>query len=558
MASAGFTARSFGRCTTVPTIKEAGDAALLLELEPVIDVGVNSRAIAIAAAIRDDVIPGVRDVVSTYRSVAVYFDPLIADVRDVQAGLERAAATDGSTVDGRVVEIPVEYGGQWGPDLGDVASFGGLDSKAVIRLHTERDYRVFMLGFIPGFAYLGSVDPLIAAPRKPTPRERVRAGSVAIAGAQTAVYPSDSPGGWQVIGHTLSKMFDATQWPAAMLSPGDTVRFREEPHGALPELAGPRPGAQSVTAARSISIIDPGLHTTVQDSGRWGHQSSGVPVCGAMDWIAYRTANALIGNPPGAAALEATMAGPKLRFEQRTTFAVAGADLGATLDGARVPHCAAVSCPPGGILRFANRVFGARAYLAIDGGIDVPRLLASRSTHVLARMGGWQGRALMQGDRLPLGAPGSAVSRRRPTPDATAYVRGGGARVRVIPGPQGEFFSADALDILEGTRFIVSPQSNRMGYRLQGGQIPRLAGQEMISDAAFTGAIQVPPSGEPILLMADHQTTGGYPQIAVVITADLPLAAQLAPGDWIEFRVCTRSEALSALVAQEARLLAFD
>jgi KipI family sensor histidine kinase inhibitor len=478
----------------VPAIKEAGDSALLLELEPLIDPGINARAIGIAAAVRDAMIPGVRDVVSTYRSVAVYFDPLIADIRDVQASLERNLQAAVPAVQGSLVEIPVEYGGQWGPDLGEVADFGGLSRETVIKRHCEREYRVFMLGFLPGFAYLGSVDAAIAAPRKSTPRERVRAGSVAIAGAQTAVYPSDSPGGWQIIGHTATRMFDPAQWPAARLSPGDSVRFRAEPHGARADVTGTRPGAQSVTASRSMSIIDPGLLTTVQDDGRWGHQSSGVPVCGAMDWIAYRTANALVGNEPGAAALEATMAGPKLRFEQRTTFAVAGADLGATLDGVRVPHCAAVSGPAGGVLRFGNRVFGARAYLAIDGGIEVPRVLASRSTHVLSRMGGWHGRALIQGDRLALGGPRPARGRRRPTPEATAYVRGGGVRVRVMPGPQSDYFSADALDVLQRTRFIVSPQSNRMGYRLYGGRIPRLVDQEMISDAAFTGAIQVPSS----------------------------------------------------------------
>ena len=538
-------------------IKEAGDSALLLELEPVIDLTVNARAITIAAAVRDDVIPGIRDVVSTYRSVAVFFDPLITDVRDVRSSFERASSAAVSTSHGREIEIPVDYGGQWGPDLADVAAFGGLSHTDVIDRHSDRAYRVFMLGFLPGFAYLGSVDPSIAAPRKSSPRQRVRAGSVGIAGAQTAVYPTDSPGGWQIIGHTTTRMFDDTQVPAALLAPGDSVRFRPEPHGPRADITSVRPGAQSVTAARSISIIDPGLLTTVQDDGRWGHQSSGVPVCGAMDWVAYRTANALVGNAPGAAVLEATLAGPKLRFEQRTTFAVAGADLGATLDGARVPHCTAVSSPAGSVLRFANRVFGARAYLAMDGGIDVPRVLASRSTHVLTRMGGWHGRALMQGDRLGLGSSGAAVGR-RPTPEATAYGRGGGARLRVIPGPQTDHFPSHALDTLEQTRFIVSPQSSRMGYRLQGGPIPRLPDQEMISDAAFAGAIQVPPSGEPILLMADRQTTGGYPQLAVVITADVPLAAQLAPGDWIEFRVCSRAEAVSALVAQEARLLAFE
>jgi len=174
---------------TEPSIKEAGDSALLLELDPVIDADVNSRAIAIAAAVRDAVIPGVRDVVSTYRSVAVYFDPLIADIRDVLASLERGLQAPVPAVRGSLVEIAVEYGGQWGPDLQDVADFGGLSTDAVIKRHCEREYRVFMLGFLPGFAYLGSVDAAIAAPRKSIPRERVRAGSVAIAGAQTAVYP---------------------------------------------------------------------------------------------------------------------------------------------------------------------------------------------------------------------------------------------------------------------------------------------------------------------------------------------------------------------------------
>jgi antagonist of KipI len=543
---------------TVPTIREAGDSALLLELQPVIDEGVNARAITIAAAVRDDVVAGVRDVVSTYRSVAVYFDPLVADIRDVRASLERAVDTPVNAVSGGALEIPVQYGGQWGPDVADVATFGHISIDTVIARHAEREYRVFMLGFLPGFAYLGPVDPAIAAPRRKSPRERVRAGSVGIAGAQTAVYPVDSPGGWQIIGHTLTRMFDSERWPAALLSPGDSVRFVPQPHGERAELPRARATAEPTAAHRSMTVLDPGLLTTVQDGGRWGHQASGVPVSGAMDWIAYRTANAIVGNEPGSAALEATLAGPKLRFDQKTIFALAGAELGATLDSVRVPLYTPVSSPAGGILRFSNRAAGARTYIAADGGVDVPRILNSRSTHALSRMGGHQGRSLLQGDRMALGPERRAVSRRRAFPDAAAYLGGGGARLRVIPGPQQEFFPPDALDVLERTRFVVSPQSNRMGYRLQGGLLPRLSDSEMISDAAFTGGIQVPASGEAILLMSDRQTTGGYPQIAVVITADIPLAAQLAPGDWVEFRVCSRLDALSALVAQEARLLAFD
>ena len=538
-------------------IKDAGDSALLLELEPVIDAAVNARAVAIATAVRDDMITGVRDVIPTYRSVAVYFDPLITDAHDVRASLARAAAAPYATREGALVEVPVDYGGQWAPDLADVAAFARESPEAIVRRHTERDYRVFMLGFLPGFAYLGPVDPAIAAPRRASPRERVRAGSVGIAGGPTAVYPVDSPGGWQIIGHTMTRMFDVDQWPAALLTPGDIVRFRAEPHESRRDGSISRPGVHTTGAARSLMVIEPGLFTTVQDSGRWGHQASGVPVSGAMDWIAHRTANALVGNEPEAATIEATLVGPKLRFDQRTTLAIAGAECGATLDGARVPACAPVSCPAGAVLRFGSRAAGARLYIAVDGGVEVPRVLASRSTHVLSRMGGVAGRTLLQGDRLGLGTARQSASRRRPVPDAMSHARGGGARLRVIPGPQREYFPDDALDALERTRFVVSPQSNRMGYRLQGAPIPRLQDREMISDAAFTGAIQVPGSGEAILLMADRQTTGGYPQLAVVITADMPRAAQLVPGDWVEFRVCSRPEALSALVAQEARLLAF-
>jgi allophanate hydrolase subunit 2 len=189
------------------------------------------------------------------------------------------------------------------------------------------------------------------------------------------------------------------------------------------------------------------------------------------------------------------------------------------------------------VLRFGGRRQGARAYVAFDGGI--------------AATGGIRGAALTAGDRVPLENPTSTSTPKMV--DVAARALAGGARLRVLRGPQDHFFSDAAFDVLQRNRFTVSPQSNRMGYRLQGGPIPR-ADREMISDATFTGAIQVPASGEPILLMADRQTSGGYPQIATVITADLPLAAQLAPGDWIEFAICSRADAVRALAGQEGGL----
>ncbi len=578
-------------------IREAGDSALVLEvgathasaLPAVIDVDVNARAIAIARAVRERAMTGVRDVVSTFRSVAVFFDPLATDVAAVAAALRGSDPIHGSTQPldsihewgltpfrGRTIEVPVVYGGDAGPDLAEVAAFAGCSPQTVIDRHASCAYRVFMLGFLPGFAYMASVDETIAAPRHATPRLRVPAGSVGIAGRQTGIYPRDSPGGWQIIGRTAISLFDPGHTPPALFAPGDQVRFvptESSAAGAGLSRTPVRLKADTTIegASRSVTVVRPGLLTTVQDSGRWGYQDLGVPVSGPMDRASHRLANAIVGNAPDAATLEATWLGPELRMEQKTRVAVAGGDLRATLDSADIPLHAPVRCRAGSVLRFGDRRAGARAYVAFDGGIIVPPVLGSRATHVLSGLGGIEGRALRAGDRIPLGEvradlkvrPYTGTGSARPStvvgadlqvrPDAGA----GGARLRVLPGPQADYFAASALDALQRTRYTISSQSDRMGYRLAGGTpVLSVASGDMISDAAFMGGVQLPPSGDPILLMADRQTSGGYPQLAVVITADLPLAGQLGPGDWVEFEVCRRADAIAALVALEGKLLA--
>ncbi len=551
---------------SVPDVREAGDAGLLLQLEERIDAHVNARVVAIAAALREEVVPGVRDILPTYRSVAIHFDPLATDVDALRGAMARACAAPVALVRGRAVEVPVAYGGEHGPDLDSVAAFSGLAPEEVIERHSAVPYRVFMIGFLPGFPYLGLVDQRIALPRRATPRLRVPCGSVGIAGRQTGVYPRESPGGWQIVGRTPVRMLDLDTAPAAVLAPGDDVRFVPlapsdwdsvfSHRGPFSDRQVGGVGRASATTpdVRHITVIRPGLFTTVQDSGRWGHQASGVTVAGALDLVSHRIANALVGNDRFAATLETTLSGPELRIEQPTTIAVAGADLGATLDGARVPLHVPVRCDGGRVLRFGSRRAGARAYVAFDGGLDVPPVLGSRATRVLGAMGGLDGRALVAGDRLRIDHPRNQPARRGV--DLPHVVVGGGARLRVRPGPQDSFFSSDAVGLLQRTRWTITPHSDRMGYRLTGGRIPRLLPHEMISDATFPGGVQIPASGEPILLLADRQTTGGYPQIATVISADLPLAAQLSPGDWIEFEICQRSEALAALIAQEGKLLA--
>lgn len=572
----GFGARDSGFGIRNIRIRDAGDSAVLLELEPVIDPGVNARAIGIARAIAGGRFPGVRDVIPTYRSVAVHFDPIATDVTALTHAMVDAADAAPEEREGALVEVPVSYGGEDGPDLRDVAAFAGLSERDVIDRHCAVEYRVFMLGFLPGYAYMGIVDEAIAAPRRVTPRTRVPAGSVAIAGRQTGIYPRQSPGGWQLIGRTSLPVFDPSRDPASIFAPGDRVRFvRSGPQGFAPEgRGGSLDPPHAPRVERSITVLHPGLFTTIQDTGRWGYQNRGVPVAGPMDVVSHRVANAFVGNSRDAATLEATVLGPELRFEQATVVAVAGADLGASIDEAMLPLNTPRSCAAGAVLRFGERRSGARGYIACDGGIVVPPVLGSRSTHVLSGLGGVDGRALTAGDRLPLGdsrtqsvlagrdLPGVRVAgdlpgemRRRPYGSAERA----GARLRVMRGPQDGFFDEAAFEILHRTRYTISPQSDRMGYRLNGAPIHRRTGPfgpagDMISDATFAGGLQVPPSGDPILLMADRQTTGGYPQIATVITADLPLAGQLAPGDWIEFELCTRQGAIAALIAQGNRL----
>jgi len=193
--------------------------------------------------------------------------------------------------------------------------------------------------------------------------------------------------------------------------------------------------------------------------------------------------------------------------------------------------------------------------VAFDGGIDTEPVLGSCATHAASGLGGTAGRPLRAGDRLPLGS-GSGRSATSSTSQRDVPV--GGAHLRVLPGPQADHFEPSALEALQRTRFTISPRSDRMGYRLSGGTISTRSRGDMISDVTFLGGVQIPPSGDPILLMADRQTTGGYPQLAVVITADLPAAGQLGPGDWIEFEICTRHQAMSALIAQEGAILALQ
>lgn len=309
-------------------------------------------------------------------------------------------------------------------------------------------------------------------------------------------------------------------------------------------------------------VIRPGLLTTIQDLGRWGWQRFGVPTAGPMDHRSHRLSNALAGNGVDAAALEVTLVGPEMEFEDDRRLAVAGAVFELTVDGQRVPDHAPFEVQRGTRLRFGRRIRGSRAYVAIAGGIAVPPVLGSRSTHLVSKMGGLNGRALVAGDLLPLGPYDPHAKRPREASGAQVPALmlsdSPPVRVRVLAGPQQDLFANEALDVLQSEPYVVRKDSDRMGFRLEGAFLRHRAGADIISDATPLGVIQVPASGQPMLLMADRQTLGGYPKIATVITADLAAAGQLAPGDTVAFEVCTRREALAALIAEERALMAVE
>jgi len=311
-------------------------------------------------------------------------------------------------------------------------------------------------------------------------------------------------------------------------------------------------------SAGVIHVVRPGMQTTVQDLGRWGFQAQGVPVAGPMDPFSHRLANGLVGNDRKAATFEVTLVGPELEFEGDCVVALTGGEFAVTIDGRPVPFGQAVIVPSHARLRFGQRVRGARAYLAVAGGFDTPLVLGSRATHVPGAMGGWNGKPLQKGDRIPV-----CQDARRPNqpPRQSAHTHDMAdepAVVRALPGPDADRFAAGAMEALQSASYVIGGDSDRMGFRLRGPELRHAQGADIISDVTPTGTVQVPGSGQPILLMADRQTAGGYPRIATVISADLGIAGQRAPGDALTFRICSPAQALAALIARETALLAVE
>jgi len=505
-----------------------GEAALVLEIGGAFDPALNLRVRGIDAALIRDPFRGFRESVPGLTSLLVLYDPHQIGFDEVSQELERHASRPAlSAPAGRLHTLPVLYGG---PDCDLV---GGLTNDEVAEIHSAPEYVAYMLGFLPGFAYLGPLPDRLEMPRKVTPRLRVPAGAVAVAGGMTAVYPAATPGGWNLIGRTTAPLFDPGRDPPSLIQPGDRVRFARVRD--LPALAASGPAARS-SSPPVVEVLDGGLLTTVQDLGRFGHRRQGVPWAGAMDAPALRAANLAVGNAPGAAALECAVAGPVLRVLAPVRLAVTGADLGAVLHREDlgpwpVPHGSAVLARPGNRLSFTGRRAGCRAYVALAGGIDVPEVLGSRSTDLRSGFGGLEGRPLRGGDRLGTGGVRGDPLREGAAPPPSARESEPSPTLRVVLGPQDDHLTPESVARFLAGEYRVTAASDRVGCRLQGPRLEHARGGEIPSDGMVPGSVQVPPDGQPIVAMMDGPTTGGYPKVATVVGADLPLLAQIVGGE---------------------------
>ncbi len=543
-----------------PMVRDASDHSLLVCFGDEISRELHLQVRRLFQLLSLAPVPGVVNLHPAYASLLVSYDPRLVGPEEVgRTVAERlTVAGDAHLPDPHVVEIPVCYGGEFGPDLEEVAVSCGFDAAEVIREHASGEYTVYFLGFSPGFPYLGGMASRITAPRRATPRKHVPAGSVAIGGNQTGVYPLESPGGWQLIGRTPLTLFHPGASPPALLALGDLVRFSPIRGERFEELAARRVPALTVPSmaavATPIRVVERGFQSTVQDLGRPGHAHLGVSASGAGDALSLRIGNWLVGNPENTAGVEMTLAGGTFAFSSPAVVAVTGSDFEPVIDGFPVPPWATIEVRQGQTLTLGPTRSGARCYLAVRGGVDGQPVLGSLSTHLTTGLGGVDGRALGSGDTLGVGRAPEVVpgGRRFPRDLAATLLRR--TVLRVTRGAQWEWFGEEAWAALLASTYAISEDSSRMGLRLRGTPLHAQRQGLMLTEGVSLGALQVPPDGQPILSFVEHQTTGGYPQAACVIAADLHRVGQLRPRDNVRFEEVSISEAVAILHRQEALL----
>ncbi|WP_235561320.1 urea amidolyase family protein [Microbacterium sp. Leaf151] len=544
-----------------------GERAVLAEVADL------SAVLSLHAALAENPLDGVDDLVPAARTVLVAFDPARVSREVVRAWiLDAARRAPDADASGPLVEVPVRYDGA---DLASTADLLGIPVAELVSRHAGVEWTVAFTGFAPGFAYLVSAGWPYDVPRLAEPRTRVPAGAVGLAGGFSGAYPRETPGGWRLIGTTDEMLFDPDAAAPVLLLPRARVRFVPErariaaaaasaASGGHSGKGGPdatdassRAGnpsapttsvparttaaaptstptrtaaAHAADGAPALRVMTPGAFTTVQDLGRPGRAALGVARSGALDRAALRIANRLVGNDEGAAGLEIAMGGLVARAETATWVCVTGALVDVDIDGRSVDAYKPVLVPPGAELRIGPARAGLRIYLAARGGVVAPAALGSRSRDVLAGLGP---DPVAAGDALRVGVPASAI----PVVDTFPWsVPPSLLEVRVTVGPRADWFAPGAQPALRGATWTVSSHADRVGIRFDGPALERTRLDELPSEGMRPGAIQVPPHGRPVVLLADGPVTGGYPVIAVVTDAALDALAQARPGDRVRFR----------------------
>lgn len=504
-----------------PVIRRAGSRALLIDLPDLATV------MDWHGELSSDPLPGQIDAVAAAQTVLLTFrTPL-----ETTAALSLLGTFIPGTASGFSSEhiiIDTLYNGE---DLAELAVTLGMSPEALVEWHTSTTWTAAFGGFAPGFTYCVSGSSLII-PRRKSPRTAVPAGSVALAGGFSAVYPRESPGGWQLIGVTAEKMWRSDSTAPALVKPGDTVSYRAVRE--LVEVSVPATRKRPTAPHRPVlEVADPGLQTLIQDLGRPGYGDLGVTESGAADSASASAANEALGNHPGAGVLE-NIGGLTLTALVDTVVAVTGAQAPVTVGKRAHELGSPILLPAGAALTVGQATLGARSYVGVRGGVVAFTELGSSATDLLSGLGP---NPLQTGDRVSSPpSPGSTVKTAVNPLRVTELDGLTHAEIRVVAGPRDDWFT-EGVQALVDTQWTVTEASNRVGVRLSGPTIERGRTDELASEGIVAGSIQIPANGQPVMFHRDHAVTGGYPVIATVVSDDLDIAGQLPPGSTVNFRL---------------------
>lgn len=505
-----------------------GPRTLLVELADL------DATLALFDALLADPVPGVAEIIPAARTLMIRVAPGYAADGALAAQVMARQPAPGTVREAspvETVEIPMTYDGA---DLADVARHMDLTVAEVIAAHQATTWQVAFCGFAPGFAYMTGDDPRFDLPRRSAPRTRIPAGSVALAARFCGIYPQDTPGGWQLIGTTRVPMWDLSRDPPALLRPGLRARFVEGVAEVHPSAAIPEPQGRP-----ALTVLQTAFPIVFQDEGRPGQGGQGVSASGALDMGALHRANRAVGNPSDAPVLEITLGPVRLRADQPVTLALTGAAQ-ATVAGHPMPTAFALDA--GDEVLIPPPAAGMRSYLALRGGFDVAPVLGSAATDTLA----FVGPDLLNTDARLYAANRPATTIAAPEDQPALPKPGDVVELPVTLGPRADWFTPDMIAHFLSQDWLVTPQSSRVGIRLEGAPVTRADARELPSEGTETGAIQIPHSGQPVLFLADHPLTGGYPVIATLLPSALDLAGQIPPGARVRFTAAASFQDIEA------------